>query len=503
MKKINQHIINQINIDVTTASEERAFRLKSGLDGIIYDQFLPRAEVLFDEITPLGEIVRYDSIDLEIQLQSGNSMEQLSELLLEKLREKMNINIQTDSSLPESFAKFNDYQSATIDDEWDASLNKKSAQPVLSEAISDLENTILYFLETGQLPWYAKPAHFSPEMEDSAISALIANKVFLQKLMRLLAGNANALERFVLQIKSGIVIETIGHFTGAPKNALAKLEAGLKSQTPDKQKATYKYIIQTISSKKQISPEKVSQELEQLLNRESPEDRELEMLIQEILQAVLPNKNPESSERLNARKKENTFKKIQSEKLAQGKSDQPEQSKPEKIRENEALPKVLYVQNAGLILTHPFLPSLLAETGCLDEQNQLKPAEKQKAVQLFHYLATGLEADFEFNQTLEKYICGMQPETPLIRESQLTENDRNECDDLLKSVIKYWPELKNTSSDGLRQLFFDRAGKLDFNRMPHKLYVERKAQDVLLDKLQWNISVVKLPWMNDLLFVEW
>jgi hypothetical protein len=321
--------------------------------------------------------------------------------------------------------------------------------------------------------------------------------------MRLLAGNANALERFVLQIKSGIVIETIGHFTGAPKNALAKLEAGLKSQTPDKQKATYKYIIQTISSKKQISPEKVSQELEQLLNRESPEDRELEMLIQEILQAVLPNKNPESSERLNARKKENTFKKIQSEKLAQGKSDQPEQSKPEKIRENEALPKVLYVQNAGLILTHPFLPSLLAETGCLDEQNQLKPAEKQKAVQLFHYLATGLEADFEFNQTLEKYICGMQPETPLIRESQLTENDRNECDDLLKSVIKYWPELKNTSSDGLRQLFFDRAGKLDFNRMPHKLYVERKAQDVLLDKLQWNISVVKLPWMNDLLFVEW
>lgn len=503
MKKINQHIINQINIDVMTASEERAFRLKSGLDGIIYDQFLPRAEVLFDEITPMGEIVRYDSIDLEIQLQSENSMEQMSELLLEKLREKMNIKIPYDSSLPESITKFNDYQSAAIDDEWDASLNKKSAQPVLSEAISDLENTILYFLETGQLPWYAKPAHFSPKAEDSAISALIANKVFLQKLMRLLAGNANTLERFVEQIKPKIVLETIGHFTGVPKNTLTKLEAGLKSQTPAKQKAAYKYIIQTISNQGPTSPEKVSQELQQLLNRENSEDRELEILIQEFLQAVLPAKNPEPSEKLNAREKENTFKKIQPEKLAQGKSDWPEPSKSEKTRENEALPKVLYVQNAGLILTHPFLPSLLAETGCLDEQNQFKPGEKQKAVQLIHYLATGLEADFEFNQTLEKYICGMQPETPLLRESLLTENDRNECDDLLKSVIKYWPELKNTSNDGLRQLFFDRSGKLDFNRMPHKLYVERKAQDVLLDKLQWNIAVVKLPWMNDLLFVEW
>lgn len=478
MKIINQHIINQINIDVTTASEERAFSLKSGLDGMIYDQFLPRAEMLFDEITPMGEIVRYDSIDLEIQLQSENSMAQLSELLLEKLHEKMNNNIQTDSSLPESITKFNDYQSTTIEDEWDASLNKKSAQPVLSEAISDLENTILYFLETGQLPWYAKPAHFSPEMEDSAISALIANKVFLLKLAELFSTSSNALERFVLQVNPVIIAEAIGHFTGVPKTIHEKLETVLRKQTPAKQRAAYKLIIQKITQKKPISPGKINQEFGELLNYDNSPDQEFKMLIQEFLQATVLAKNPEFSEKMN----------VQNRKEAS---------------ENEALPKVLYVQNAGLILTHPFLPSLLAETGCLDEQNQFKPEEKQKAVQLFHYLATGLEADFEFNQTFKKYICQMQPETPLIRESLLTENDRNECDDLLKSVIRYWPELKNTSPDGLRQLFFDRAGKLDFNRMPHKLYVERKAQDVLLDKLQWNISVVKLPWMNDLLFVEW
>ncbi len=478
MKKINQHIINQINIEATTTSEEHAFSLKNSLDGIIYNQFLPRAEMLFDEITPMGEIVRYDSIDLEIQLQPGNSLEQISELLLEQLSKKMNIKLHNNNNLPELLTRFSDYQTMNIDDEWDSTVNKKPGQPAFSEAISDLENAILYFLETGRLPWYIKPGSFSAETEYSAISTLIQNKVFLLKLAKLFADNPNALERFVQQIKSGIVVETIGHFTGAPKNMLAKLEAGLKSQTPAKRKATYKHVIQTISSQKPTSPEKVSQELEQLLNLENSEDRELEILIQEFFQTNFSAKNTEFSEKLAVQK-------------------------TKEAPENEALPKVLYVQNAGLILTHPFLPSLLAETGCLNEQNQIKPEEKQKAVQLFHYLATGLEADFEFNQTFEKYICGMQPEPPLIRESLLTENDRNECEDLLKSVIKYWPELKNTSPDGLRQLFFDRTGKLDFNRMPHKLYVERKAQDVLLDKLQWNISVVKLPWMNELLFVEW
>jgi hypothetical protein len=35
------------------------------------------------------------------------------------------------------------------------------------------------------------------------------------------------------------------------------------------------------------------------------------------------------------------------------------------------------------------------------------------------------------------------------------------------------------------------------------LIVERKAQDVLLEKLNWNISLVKFPWKKELITVEW
>jgi len=165
--------------------------------------------------------------------------------------------------------------------------------------------------------------------------------------------------------------------------------------------------------------------------------------------------------------------------------------------------KPIYIQNAGMILAHPFISQLIIHTGCADENKNLLPAKKQKAVQLLHYLASGEQNDMEFNLTFEKYLVGLPLEIPLSRISEIDETDKMECDEVLRSIVDYWPELKNTSPEGLRQLFFRRNGKLDLNQTPHKLYVERKAQDVLLDKLQWNISIVKLPWINDLLYVEW
>lgn len=79
----------------------------------------------------------------------------------------------------------------------------------------------------------------------------------------------------------------------------------------------------------------------------------------------------------------------------------------------------------------------------------------------------------------------------------------DEAENLLSQVIKNWPALKNTGIDGLRQMFLSRNGKLIKTEQGFKLIVERKAQDILLDKLQWNISFAKLPWKKELLFVEW
>jgi hypothetical protein len=118
------------------------------------------------------------------------------------------------------------------------------------------------------------------------------------------------------------------------------------------------------------------------------------------------------------------------------------------------------VQNAGLVLLHPFLKSFFKNIKFLDEHGNIIVARRHLAVQMVHYLATGEEDFFESNLVFCKFLCGVPLETPVPRESLLTQPDKNEANLLLKEVIKHWVALKNTSPGGLRQMFLQREGKL-------------------------------------------
>jgi len=75
---------------------------------------------------------------------------------------------------------------------------------------------------------------------------------------------------------------------------------------------------------------------------------------------------------------------------------------------------------------------------------------------------------------------------------------------LLQAVIGHWDALRNTTPDGLRGTFLTRPGKL--SQRPdgdYLLQVESQSFDILLERLPWGIGVVKLPWMERMLWVEW
>ena len=61
------------------------------------------------------------------------------------------------------------------------------------------------------------------------------------------------------------------------------------------------------------------------------------------------------------------------------------------------------------------------------------------------------------------------------------------------------PDSKNKILKG----FLQRSGKLFSKDDKLYLQVEQSAIDILLDHLPWNLSVIKLPWMPDILRVEW
>ena len=163
----------------------------------------------------------------------------------------------------------------------------------------------------------------------------------------------------------------------------------------------------------------------------------------------------------------------------------------------------IFVRNAGLVILGPFLPTFLKQFNWTSKSGKIKKDAKVKAVQAFYFLATGEIHFFEANMVFEKFLCGLPLSTPIPQKSLLNNEVKEEAEDLLRQVIKYWPALKNTGAGGLRQMFLNRNGKLIKTENGFKLLIERKTQDILLDKLQWNISLLKLPWKEELLFVEW
>lgn len=165
--------------------------------------------------------------------------------------------------------------------------------------------------------------------------------------------------------------------------------------------------------------------------------------------------------------------------------------------------EIIYLELAGLVILHPFLPEFFKALQLTKDKQFVDEAAVHKAVHLMGYLATGETALQEHLLILPKLLCGMELTTPVKKSGVLNDTETAEAEQLLQAVIAYWPALKNTSPEGLRSAFLQRAGKLSGREGGRQLDIEKKTWDILLSKLPWGLSVIKLPWMKEMLFISW
>lgn len=159
----------------------------------------------------------------------------------------------------------------------------------------------------------------------------------------------------------------------------------------------------------------------------------------------------------------------------------------------------IYIDNAGLVLLHPFLPALFEELGLARDGELLQP---DRALALLHYLASGQPQAPEYALALPKLLCHL-PLTSSPEPVMLHAAEQAEAEALLKAVIGHWSALRDTSPDGLRGAFLLRPGKLSERGGEWLLQVERQTADILLGDLPWGYSAIRLPWMAGILWVEW
>ncbi len=494
-----KHIVEKVYLEVNTTSENSAYYIKNNVDSFLKDVLLLRLEELLDEYDRNDKTVRFDKLRLEFFIKEWeNDQEILNEFesrLRKKLNKKWNISHQGEKAAEKN---------------WEIS------------AAQNQEDVMLFFLENGFLPWYGKNSYISELIKRNNWKEVIQKKIFQHKLASLFSQNENALTRFVLQFPTAMVIDYLAAYQ-PEKKGLEREIPSLLGLFPEKLRFQLIEILLQLSVLKEnekiirnlhilaisflnsgiktIKPEfeKAFQKLDEFVFQYYAEEKEMVTGVHTILENYRLNKlnkflkeSKNTQEPIDVEEKEITEQTIDKQ-----------DNKLDDSFFDEGKPPEIIVQNAGLVLLHPFLKTFFTETGILNETGNFYKEKHVHAVQALHFLATGNETFFEADMIFEKFLVGFPLKMPVQRESFLTDEIKTEANEMLRQVIKNWPALKNTSPDGLRQLFLQREGKLLQTENGFKLIVERKTQDILLEKLGWNISVVKFPWKERILFIEW
>ncbi|MCK5729826.1 MAG: hypothetical protein KAH68_02045 [Draconibacterium sp.] len=481
------HIIEKVFFEVNISNIESANSIKNSINKFLKNELFPRLELLFDEFNSVETVVRFDKLNINISVDDIDNLENVKFKIYNELekrfKQQLNSNLNLDSS----------------------SLNPGKSTIQRISRSKDLETTFIFFLENGYLPWYGKQEYIVEFTRNMNWKISLNDKVFISRLNKVLQNKEDVVERFILQFPIEVAflfLEKINYLIEKNRRKVIKIFTVLKDNL---QVLFLRFLINVSLFDEK---EKWLPALKNLYLTISQNEKQLNRFagfpfvsgFKEVIEKIVLEKGIADFKALEIQL--NSTNEAKSNLVSENTKFQQKNKKYKpRFIENETTE--IAIKNAGLIILHPFFNKYFEKLDLLADNGWIKMDKLDVAVQSLHYLATGDENFFEGNLIFEKYLCGVLLKKPIPIESQLTENIKAETIILLKEAIKSWPALKNTSPDGLRQMFIHREGKLYKKENSCKLIVERKAQDILLERLYWNISIVKFPWNKELLFVEW
>ncbi|MEG1564367.1 MAG: contractile injection system tape measure protein [Bacteroides sp.] len=168
--------------------------------------------------------------------------------------------------------------------------------------------------------------------------------------------------------------------------------------------------------------------------------------------------------------------------------------------------EIALIGNAGLSLLSPWFPRLFGMLGYLDEEkrNFKDTASRIRAVFLLQYLVCPEEKEYrEPELVFNRLLVALPAQVPLPKQIELTDEEKQTADSLLKGVKDNWTKMSNTSASGFRQSFILRNGQLEQQDEKWQLTVESHAYDMLLETVPWAFRQIRYPWLKKYIQVLW
>lgn len=505
MSPAQKHKIHTTALQVDFEGMEEGLGLQDRLTQVFYEKLKPALEKEFDDLVDSKTTLEIDSLVLDCGFLTGEDWE---EKLLQNLQEQVRKEL----------------------------TRSKSGKHNYTSKESKASEVFFFFLEKGYFPWNSPFA--SPEELENTINL---NQRFFEKLASSYRKNTfcrNRLfssfsQKFITKIfewlgkESNPKISAIYSFLqrqGAEKSLneilLVFLPFGSKKVTVSDKKLIETVIssldsagIPALSPFFELEVKKDAEFLEAFASVISgPINEEFAMKINFLLK-TMERSSPQIVENLKRSKTEiailqdkNNF----SESIKQDESDSENPTGEIPLthhpagKENTLNSKEeIYIENAGLVILHPYIKGLFENLKLTENGKFIDSSAQNSGVKTLQFLVYG-DTDLPENYfVLNKLLCGMGVYEGLELKDKITEESKQECAELLQHVIAHWEILKNTSVEGLRETFLQRNGKLTRADKGWKLKVERKTVDILMEKLPWGIGLIRLPWMSEMIYVDW
>ncbi len=480
---MEKHLINRLSFEIRCPSEDQAIGLRHNFTQTLQSQMEAGIDKVCSKYSNEYESLRINKLELDLgQFNSHTFDSHLVEIFLDKFEQAI---LHEQAKIP-------------------------SIERTQSQQKSQLES-LVYFLETGQLPWWETKEQ--PSLNQWFLDHLTESGEALLKFLNSASNNTNVWQRIAVQFSPEVHKELISQITRLDKSIeaimrwveearkefdlvvelqfmrfLNKLVIGNASQLTGNTSdlpfllrlfiMNTRHLFEVITSQDEIAIAQISQalnqEIAQVFKRLETQD--------EMDQASL------ESELFQYKTINNQISPVMSQETAP-------KSKLDKEK--------YFSSHGGAILLTPFFKTFFTNLGLLNEQQWKNRDCQFKAVHLINYLCTGETEKAEHNLNLEKLLCGLPLHAPIPLVFDLTQEEKQEANALLESVIEHWTALKSTSMDGLRQAFLLRDCILTKKDSNWKIHVERKTIDVLLEKIPWGYSIIILPWSQYQIHVEW
>jgi hypothetical protein len=470
------HRIRRFLWRIRVESPEDAFALRARLTRTVTTEVLPELERLFDGLPSGDDLIQIERLEVTVRAADTDSLERAT---IEAIRTELRSRLAGLAAAPGAVAP-----------DPDTPVRRATAR------VSRL-TSLLHYLETGTVPWYAEPASadlgYVKELEETAVSEMAAvlqrlpaspaaTAVFLFRLLSLLPDIAwisvvHAVARQRHRPDEPAVIEAIERIATAPERSSARharlelaaaiiagwfapMAAAAPPEAPDRP---------TVSSDAQRLFDRLALPTRLAKPINSPRFSYISLGEDSTASAAIGGRHPSTS-----------------------------------LPDGDRMFGVP-VCYAGLVLLTPFLPRLFAA------RNVAHPGEKslnaealRRAAALLHFAATGEDDGHEYELGLIKILLGVPLDQPILFASGiLNRGDREAVEALLSDVVEHWRVIRPMSIDALRESFLHRRGLLIDTRGSWHLRVEAAAIDSFLDYLPWSLTTLTMAWLPGPITLDW